>query len=39
MKIEEDIDARLSGDDIVSNDKKSSWFKRKKQGITNFYKR
>jgi acetyl-CoA carboxylase carboxyl transferase subunit beta len=33
MKIEEDIDARLSGDDIVSNAEKSSWFRRKKQGI------
>jgi len=32
-KIEEDIDARLSGDDIVSNAEKSSWFRRKKQGI------
>jgi acetyl-CoA carboxylase carboxyl transferase subunit beta len=33
MKIEEDIDARLSGEDIVSNAEKSSWFRRKKQGI------
>lgn len=33
MKIEEDIDARLSGDEIVSNAEKSSWFRRKKQGI------
>jgi len=33
MKIEEDIDARLSGDDILSNAEKSSWFRRKKQGI------
>ncbi len=33
MKIEEDIDARLSGDEILSNAEKSSWFRRKKQGI------
>jgi acetyl-CoA carboxylase carboxyl transferase subunit beta len=33
MKIEEDIDARLSGDDVLSNAEKSSWFRRKKQGI------
>lgn len=33
MKFEEDIDARLAGDEIVSNAEKSSWFRRKKQGI------
>jgi acetyl-CoA carboxylase carboxyl transferase subunit beta len=33
MKIEDDIDARLSGEDILSNAEKSSWFRRKKQGI------
>ncbi len=33
MKFEDDIDARLSGEEIVSNAEKSNWFKRKKQGI------
>jgi acetyl-CoA carboxylase carboxyl transferase subunit beta len=33
MKIEDDIDARLSGEEILSNAEKSSWFRRKKQGI------
>lgn len=33
MKFEDDIDARLSGEEIVSNAEKSNWFNRKKQGI------
>ncbi len=33
MKFEDDIDARLSGEEILSNAEKSSWFRRKKQGI------
>lgn len=33
MRLEEDFDASLSGDDVVSNAEKSSWFKRKNQGI------
>jgi acetyl-CoA carboxylase carboxyl transferase subunit beta len=33
MRLEEDFDARLSGDEVVSNAEKSSWYKRKNQGI------
>jgi acetyl-CoA carboxylase carboxyl transferase subunit beta len=33
MRLDEDFDASLSGDDVVSNAEKSSWFKRKNQGI------
>lgn len=33
MRQEEDFDASLSGDDVLYHAEKSSWFKRKKQGI------
>ncbi len=33
MRIEEDIDARLGGDETLADAEKSNWFKRKKQGI------
>ncbi len=33
MRIEEDFDARLSGDDTMNDAEKSNWFKRIKKGI------